>query len=49
MLEQPEGILHKWSENLASLSSVFLKIGDRDDVFSCVAKPKGAPLLLGQR
>ncbi len=22
--------------------------GDRDDVFSCVAKPEGAPLLLGQ-
>lgn len=48
MLEQPEGVLHKWSENLASLSSVFLRIGDSDDVFSCVAKPEGAPLLLGQ-
>ena len=23
-------------------------MGDRDDVFSCVAKLKGAPLLLGQ-
>ena len=23
-------------------------MGDRDDVFSCVAKPEGAPLLLGQ-
>ena len=22
--------------------------GDRDDVFICVAKPEGAPLLLGQ-
>jgi len=24
------------------------QVGDRDDVFSCVAKPEGAPLLLGQ-
>ena len=25
-----------------------VQVGDRDDVFSCVAKPEGAPLLLGQ-
>ena len=25
-----------------------IQVGDRDDVFSCVAKPEGAPLLLGQ-
>ena len=25
-----------------------VSMGDRDDVFSCVAKPEGAPLLLGQ-
>ena len=25
-----------------------VQVGDRDDVFSCVAKLKGAPLLLGQ-
>ena len=25
-----------------------VQMGDRDDVFSCVAKPEGAPLLLGQ-
>ena len=25
-----------------------VQVGDRDDVFSCVSKPEGAPLLLGQ-
>ena len=25
-----------------------IQVGDRDDVFSCVAKPEGAPLLIGQ-
>ena len=25
-----------------------IQVGDRDDVFSCVGKPEGAPLLLGQ-
>ena len=25
-----------------------VQVGDRDHVFSCVAKPEGAPLLLGQ-
>ena len=25
-----------------------VQVGDRDDVFSCVAKPEGAPLLVGQ-
>ena len=25
-----------------------VQVGDRDDVFSCVAKPEGAPLLIGQ-
>ena len=25
-----------------------VQVGDRDDVFSCVAKPEGTPLLLGQ-
>ena len=25
-----------------------VQVGDRDDVFNCVAEPEGAPLLLGQ-
>ena len=24
-----------------------IQVGDRDDMFSCVAKPEGVPLLLG--
>ena len=41
MREQPEGVLQEWSENLASLSSVILRIGDRDDAFSWHGQARG--------